>query len=418
MTVLGVYNRRTTFAEIQPICINNINLIPLSTCKINFTNIKDAIIYLENKVNITNATIYDSTDYQSLHEMLYNYCPENQTEETKEITKKSMDFITSSLPKQDSKKMGALFNFFDVYKKRTLERDKATENTGNFCQQKYVDYMIIDTIKKDFTTLSDKRHLSETQNSVFDSINKKDDTVLWPILDEEISKAKAIDIKQQKPTMTKDLLYNIYYKNGTYSKTIAEKIVELSTLIINTSIQNLVDKKVLTTADMAALDKKIIVKYIPDCRKTVWSTIVEETINQSNKKRIQANVRTINLNVNICFNYQYIQNIRSYIEQITVHELGHYVYYIKDNQPESFEKICRKTNKITCPKTQFISSYAQSWPEEDYAESFLHRYLWDTVTKEIYSGSYYSGNYYSGWYIKQTKPILSSKLNYFTTLFK
>ena len=68
--------------------------------------------------------------------------------------------------------------------------------------------------------------------------------------------------------ITNNLLYDQYYKKNTYSKTIADKTVQLSTLIINASIQKLKDKNILTTTDTQNLNKNIIIKYNPDCRKT------------------------------------------------------------------------------------------------------------------------------------------------------
>ena len=178
LAVLGIYNRRTTFAEIQPVCINNVSLIPLSPCKINFTNIKDAITYLENRINIANASIYDSTDYQTLHEVLHNYCPENKTINTDDMIQTTEKEITDVLPKESNKKLSALATLFDTYKSRTLQRQENTGINKEYCQQKYIDYVVIDMIKQNFMTILDKANISSTQNSVFESIDKKDDTIL------------------------------------------------------------------------------------------------------------------------------------------------------------------------------------------------------------------------------------------------
>ncbi|MFA7298861.1 MAG: hypothetical protein WC010_04425 [Candidatus Absconditabacterales bacterium] len=415
LAIAGIYSRHSSFASIQPICVNNIGFIPLSKCEVNFTNIKDAIIYIEDKIKLSDSTIYDSTDYQTLNQTLHNYCPENQDKETDQIIKRTIDELLTSLPQDKGKKIAGLFTMFTAYKKHIIQANEDTD-TNDFCQEKYIDYMVINEIKKDFFALLNAAKLNTTQNSVYDSIDKKDDTILGPLLDEQIVAKKLEDDNGQKITATNDLLYNQYFKDGSYSKKISEKIVNLGTMILNMSMQKLVNDKVFNSSDIKALDKKITMKYIPDCRKVQGFTTVAETMDRT--KRIRAEIQNITLNINICFNYQYIQGLSTYIEQIMVHELGHYIFYIKDNQSQSFEKICRKNGKISCPKDEFVSKYSQTGPEEDYAESFLHRYLGDIASKKIYTGKYYSGNYFSGGYILQTKQFLNSKLNYFATLFK
>ena len=62
--------------------------------------------------------------------------------------------------------------------------------------------------------------------------------------------------------------YANYYKEGSYSKNISEKIVQLSDIVIATSIQKLQNMRVLTPTDINTLKNKITVQYIPDCRKT------------------------------------------------------------------------------------------------------------------------------------------------------
>lgn len=163
---------------------------------------------------------------------------------------------------------------------------------------------------------------------------------------------------QKTDTTINKIVYDQYYRNNSYSKSIHEKVVELSTNVINESIQKLQERNVLNASDIKALEKKIYVQYIPNCKKTEGYTTVQES--KVNNKRVAVNIQDINLNINICFNYQYMQNLREYIENITIHELGHYVYYIKDGNPESFERLCRKNNKIACSKNEFVSKYAQT----------------------------------------------------------
>ncbi len=416
LAIFGIYTQHTTFAAAQSICINNEKIIPLSNCEINFTTLKDALAYLENKVNITNATIYDPIDYQILKDTLNHYCPEyvskNIDQRIQEIIAQNLSWISQ----QKIKRLSALSKIFDIYKKHAMQTGETEIDTDKLCQQKYIDYALTAEAKKQFTAILDKADLSKTENSVFESTNRKNDTILWPLLDGQIAAAKSGNKTPIDLNITNQKLYASYYKDGSYSKDISNKVVQLTDAVIAASIQRLQEKNALDASDITALKGKIAVKYTPDCRKTQGYSIITQKIGGKNNV-VWTDIQTINLNINICFNYQYTEKLTSYIQDITIHEIGHYIYYAKDKNPKSFEKICRKNSKIACPKTEFMSQYGQSWPEEDYAEAFLHRSLGDSATKNIYTGYYYSGNYYSGGYILQTKNMLGAKLEHFATLF-
>ncbi|HBB04148.1 TPA: hypothetical protein DCZ39_04625 [Patescibacteria group bacterium] len=177
LAIIGIYNWRTSFADILPVCVNDISLIPNSKCEVNFTNIKDAIIYIEDKTKLTDATIYDSTDYQTLSQTLHNYCPENQSKETDQLLKTTADQLYSSLPQDKGKRITGLYDLFATYKVHTMQANEDTEISG-LCQDKYIDYMVIEKIKKDFFILLDTANLDATQNSVYDSIDRKEDNIL------------------------------------------------------------------------------------------------------------------------------------------------------------------------------------------------------------------------------------------------
>lgn len=48
----------------------------------------------------------------------------------------------------------------------------------DFCQKKYIDYALVSKVKQDFTDILDKADLRGTQNSIFESANRKNDTIL------------------------------------------------------------------------------------------------------------------------------------------------------------------------------------------------------------------------------------------------
>ncbi|MEI7477149.1 MAG: hypothetical protein WCJ81_00995 [bacterium] len=62
---------------------------------------------------------------------------------------------------------------------------------------------------------------------------------------------------------------------------------------------------------------------------------------------------------------------------VVSHELGHFYYYFHDNS-DAFSKICRTKSHDkevrSCLPASFVSMYAMTNSDEDYAESFSYRY--------------------------------------------
>ena len=103
-------------------------------------------------------------------------------------------------------------------------------------------------------------------------------------------------------------------------------------------------------------------------------------------------IKESNININGCFNIFIIENLDQTLLEMIVHELGgHMNHYLKDQDFEQFQAICRKTPKQqnnTCSNNDFVSEYAQTNAYEDYAESFTHRRLDKPATSSIIQQKY------------------------------
>ena len=138
---------------------------------------------------------------------------------------------------------------------------------------------------------------------------------------------------------------------------------------IQDRLQGLLDDEILSQEDIARLQDKLIIEYVEHCASIhgafhmlVWPDGRRE-------------VSKIVLKINECYEEYYLHNLRNYVDQILVHELGHYMYYFKDNSTDSFDSICRSGTSSRCALDEFVSRYAQTSKEEDYAESFAYWYL-------------------------------------------
>lgn len=176
-------------------------------------------------------------------------------------------------------------------------------------------------------------------------------------------------------------------------------------------MKNLIDKTIykvydrmynewlLKDTDISQLKNTIIVQYTPGCSDFHGLYRIKQTFDQNGKK-VNQQVQEMKVLLNVCYNYHIIQDIQQVFEKIVVHELGHHMYYRKDENPSMFNNICRtdvnKRNNA-CTNTDFVSDYARTNALEDYAEQFMYSYLNIANT---------------------STPILQQKDEYFKSLIK
>jgi hypothetical protein len=122
----------------------------------------------------------------------------------------------------------------------------------------------------------------------------------------------------------------------------------------------------------------------------------------------------INLYIELCDKYasdpaltsQRKTSLASIVKWLLVHEIGHYIYHIKNTSHPTFETICRTENKNLCTNSDFITSYAQTNSEEDYAEHFAYRYFHTLQQQETLQKPE-----------NPTTKKFQEKMKYFTTVF-
>jgi hypothetical protein len=176
--------------------------------------------------------------------------------------------------------------------------------------------------------------------------------------------------------------------------------VEMSTLyrtIIGESLYRLQQDKILTSVDVGAIGSKIYFTYVEECSQLRGLTKV--TLSRTSDGRlVDGKLTSINFNVNVCEDMSYLSGFDQHIKDLVYHEIAHYIYYLKDRTTANFESICTTNNKNTCLRKDYVSDYAMTAQEEDYAESFQSRYQKTIIAK--------------------TNTKLGQKFEYFNSLFK
>ena len=84
------------------------------------------------------------------------------------------------------------------------------------------------------------------------------------------------------------------------------------------------------------------------------------------------------LTVSTCTTVGFILQKLRLSRLIVIHELGHHVWWYKDPEVTRFTQICRSDDKRMngrCTPRDFVSEYAQTSAEEDYAEHFQQRFI-------------------------------------------
>ena len=171
--------------------------------------------------------------------------------------------------------------------------------------------------------------------------------------------------------------------------------VEMTTLYRNIVAESLLELRrsgILTHNDVADIWSKITFNYVEQCSELRWFTKV--ILTRSGGKVIGWKLSTLSLNINVCEDKSYLTDFDAYIKDLVYHEIAHYIYYIKDTKKASFESICTSTK---CVSTDYVTEYASTAPEEDYAETFQ---FWKQKKSQPYSS-----------------VVLQKKFDYFEWLF-
>lgn len=127
--------------------------------------------------------------------------------------------------------------------------------------------------------------------------------------------------------------------------------------------------KILRPDEAQLIAERTEISYHHSCEKAKGSFHLLQH-HKSKEKRFKA----LKLHIGSCQDKKYLASYQAYFRQIFAHELGHYLYFFKDPNPQAFSRICRSGKKKDCKLEAFVSRYAQKNQEEDYAESFAYWY--------------------------------------------
>lgn len=151
----------------------------------------------------------------------------------------------------------------------------------------------------------------------------------------------------------------------------SKRIMELT---VYKALVELTNAWLFTDADIEELRNKFVLNLHLSCDSFHGNYKVTETFSHT-WDHIHFETDEVPLDVNVCWNYFLLKDLPFHFYKIVIHELGHHFYYYHDRLGhDDFEAICWSWNQ--CGVNDFASDYAQTEAIEDYAEHFMHRFIW------------------------------------------
>lgn len=162
--------------------------------------------------------------------------------------------------------------------------------------------------------------------------------------------------------------------NSQQRETINQRITKAKNEFVEI-VNELIQDGWLKAEDRNEMAGKISFKFSNNCNQLDGKILVRQWYNQFNEP-IENELINLYVTINLCFTYSYEANYETFLDRIIYHELGHYYNYFHDLDNSEFAKICRLDGQNICANSDFVSPYAKSEPDEDYAETFAY-YVYD-----------------------------------------
>jgi hypothetical protein len=240
--------------------------------------------------------------------------------------------------------------------------------TQGFLRDKHMNVLEDTGIIKDFEWFSDLIYGYQTKLEYLDALIERNE--------------RYANLLGTKLTFT--------YINGDFKKGMSDserelidRIQALMEVMVAEALYDLLQEDVFTQADIDELKNKITFQFVESCDVFHGKYEIKETLT-SQWVHVSYDTEQLLLKINYCTNFFVLRDLEHIFQKIVTHELAHHFYYYHDTQREAFEDICRTdsdTKSGKCKASDYVSEYAQTLAVEDYAEHFMHWFLWIVTNK-------------------------------------
>lgn len=348
----------------------------------------EAQTFIETTLQFKELHIKQTIPYATIYHSLEKQCDATAITEAQTLAEIVKQSRTSNIrPVLLEKEMERRFTLL-----KNLISSLKTNDEKLYCKQKYLTYALLEYTQGLYLGTAS---VSTTPPKTLAPATTPSPST--PLLQPPITQVLEPTIGHWSAETVEQIQYLTLMNTQTWTEKLAVAIAQVAENYIQKEIGKLISLGFLTPSDLEILNEKIELNYVAGCGTTRGSYHMTQRTDGTNKK-----FKQIKLNINLCGEQYYLENFENYVRQIFVHELGHYFYYFKDSQSSKFGNFCWKSGENACENGDFVSGYAMKNKEEDYAESFTHRYLGTTTQNAmIVSHEHSSAEASSG--IKQAK---------------
>ena len=339
-----------------------LTLAPYYTFSANVSsvnNIFDAVEFIKKAVKFDEITIKSDVPYDLVQWAIKKYCPQSAVDQASKELEPLKETWISYLNNPWINK--SLSDRFDMVKWLILKQKK--ESTYRYCKDSYLLFSILKTTQSLYTWEKGPKSKT-TQNKTTE--NQKTET----------------NSKSHNSATTKNLNFSFTHDTTGLPTDVKKTFSESTENYLQDIMADLVNIKILDEKDLETLNNKIEVTYSQSCDITEWNFRVIR-----NKQTWKYTFKWIKLIIAYCEKNNTPARQKRHVQQILSHELWHYIYFFKDKNPSDFSEICRDNWKMNCLPEEFVSNYATKSQEEDYAESFAYRYLYNASDSDNQHGS-------------------------------
>lgn len=340
--------------------------------------------FLDQGLEISKLKITDQVPFDFFKEQLNLSC------EAKDLQKGELVFLSLKTPwsqLKSSNKNTELTQRFELL--LGMITGLKSEENSSYCLQRGLLLSLLEltqeqylgkanTSKASSISLPPKNNLNKTQQSTADTTTTEKEANIHDAAP-ELESPEALEIRFLEHLLNKDRAQLIAEKdyplqiisNKQHLKGQDKVFAVAAEALVQSEIAQMISKGILDSSDLKILNQKIELNYVSQCGNVKGKFHLLRKVDGSDKK-----VKKIDLNINLCYDKSYLNNFGLYIRQLTAHELGHYLYFFKDQKTQIFDELCwDAVGKNVCQNPDFVSNYAQEKKEEDYAEQFSYRYM-------------------------------------------
>ena len=368
------------WGQAQKICIQDGN----GTCIKSFFSVKSMHEFLDQELQLSKLTIKDQIPFDFFKEQLNTSC------EAKDLQKGELVFQSLKNPWSQissSKKNAELTERFELL--LGMIAGLKSEENSSYCLQRNLLLSLLELTQEQYLGKASTNKASIIPNSSKNKLNETQQQTITntqTTTQEQTTHSAApeqspeeLEVRFLEHLLNKDRAqliaekhYPLLIINNKQNLKGQDKIFALAAeALVQSEIAQMISKGIFDRSDLKTLDQKIELNYVSQCGNVKGKFHLLRKIDGTDKK-----VKKIDLNINLCYDKSYLNNFGLYVRQLTAHELGHYLYFFKDQKSQIFDQLCWDVaGKNSCQNPDFVSDYAQEKKEEDYAESFSYRYM-------------------------------------------